>query len=512
MRWNITANCNRCRTVTSLVPVPQLCVVPLRGWFHIFSHESQKNTCGLPISRNLPGFAPSIQVFFELDKATQPHPSSGPSASVHKAVRMRSSDSSEDGRGRVRAQTYPPRPSPRLSETNLQPDREGWLNNAMNGHRNSWPYPFKKKLGAGFGSGLFLHNKRSCGGGSIEGLGSSGSWSTKKFTRTSPTPTSCESGGSASSRSGTTPRGTPRALRRRYHRKGGWAEGTALPTTRQQRLVTSMFALVVILGSIQILALIVHPPGGGGFGVSSLSGIGRGGPGIAASVGGSGARRRVSGAFQDNFLRSPSAVVSNAAAASAGGLRAGTFNNNEITQRQDQTLSLANPRAFEMVAADMGHLKNTVSRNAIKWRALLQNRTKDVMSTSAEKLAPGDVSHRLYWFFASAARSTLHAFHIKHVRQHEQPKVESLVFRSGACIDEIMFLSNRNRPSSRGASPKKHAMLLKKRQEALPHFLAGYLLLISSIGDCHEQGANRPVVPSRQTSCFLTRLCPLVPR
>ncbi len=142
-------------------------------------------------------------------------------------------------------------------------------------------------------------------------------------------------------------------------------EGSALPTTRQQRLVTSMFALVVILGSIQILALIVHPPGGGSFRVGGLSGIAGGGPGTAAAVDGSDARRRVSGAFQDNFLRSSSAVVTNAVETSAGGLRAGAFNNNEITQRQE-SLSLANPRAFEMIAADMGHLKNTVSRNGTK--------------------------------------------------------------------------------------------------------------------------------------------------
>lgn len=329
---------------------------------------------------------------------------------------MRSSDSSEDGLGRVRAQTYPPRPSPRLSESNLPPDRDGWLNNAMDGHRNSWPYPFKKKLEGGFGSGLFLQNKRSHGS-SMEGLGSGGSWSTVKFTRTSPTPTSCESGGSASSRSGTTPRGTPRALRRRHHRKGGWAEGTTLPTTRQQRLVTSMFALVVILGSIQIIALIVHPPAGGSFRVGGLSGIAGGRPGTSAAVDGSDARRRVSGAFQDNFLRSSSAVVSNPAEASAGGLRAGAFNNKEIVQRQDQSLSLANPRAFEMIAADMGHLKNTVSRNANNTVLACDYitsqflRKKGLMRIAAEKLAPGDVSPDLYRC-ASDARYSLHAFHL----------------------------------------------------------------------------------------------------
>ena len=275
---------------------------------------------------------------------------------------MRSSDS-DDGRGRVRAQTYPPRPSPRLSETNFQPDRDGWLGNAMDGHRGSWPSPFKKRLG-----GLFLQNKRSYGG-SMEGLGSSGSWSnTMKFTRTSPTPTSCESGGSVSSRSGATPRGTSRAPRRR-HRKGGWGEGTAMPTTRQQRLVTSMFALVVILGSIQIIALILHPPAGGSFGVGGLSGIAGGGTAAVTTADGSGARRRVSGGFQDKFLRSSSAVASSAADAPASGLRAGAFNNNEVVQRRDQGLSLSNPRAFEMVAADMGHLKDTVSCDAIKWRA-----------------------------------------------------------------------------------------------------------------------------------------------
>lgn len=267
---------------------------------------------------------------------------------------MLRSDSDNES-GRVRAQTYPPRPSPRLSDNNL-PDRE-WLGNAMDSCRTSSPSPLKKKVEYGFGSGQFLQNKRAYGG-SMEGLSSSGtSWSKMKFTRTSPTPTSYESGGSVSSRSGATPRGGPRGSRRRHHhRKGGWGEGgTPVQITRQQRLVTSMFALVIMLGSIQIIALIVRPPRGGSFGVGGLSGL-------AAADGtadGSSVRRRVTGGFQDKFLRASS--VSSATGASAGGLQARAFGNNDIAQRHEQGLSLSNPRAFEMVAADMGHLKDTVS-------------------------------------------------------------------------------------------------------------------------------------------------------
>ena len=263
---------------------------------------------------------------------------------------------SDNERGRVRAQTYPPRPSPHLSENSFQPDQDGWFVNALDSCRTSSSSPLKKKLGGGFGSGLFLQNKHAYGG-SMEGLSSSGtSWSKMRSTRTSPAPTSCESGGSGSSRSGVASRGGPRTSRRRHHhRKGGWGErGAPVQTTRQQRLVTSMFALVIVLGSIQIIALIVHPPRGGSFGVGGLSGIA-----VARGTGdGSNVRRRVTGGFQDTFL-SASGVSSNTES-SAGGLQARGFNN-DATQRQEQSLSLSNPRAFEMVAADMGQLKDTVS-------------------------------------------------------------------------------------------------------------------------------------------------------
>lgn len=275
------------------------------------------------------------------------------------SVMLRSDSDNE--RGRVRAQTYPPRPSPRLSENSFQPDRDGWFVNALDSCRASSPSPLKKKLGDGFGSGLFLQNKRAYGG-SMEGLSSGGTtWSKVKSTRTSPTPTSCESGGSVSSRSGVTPRGGPRASRRRHHhRKGAWGErGAPVQTTRQQRLVTSMFALVVILASIQIIALIVHPPREGSFGVGGLSGIAVAG-GTAGD--GSNVRRRATGGFQDKFLRVSGA--SSNTESSADGLQARGFSNNDVAQRQEQRLSLSNPRAFEMVAADMGHLKDTVSCKA----------------------------------------------------------------------------------------------------------------------------------------------------
>lgn len=127
-----------------------------------------------------------------------------------------------------------------------------------------------------------------------------------------------------------------------------------MQATRQQRLVSSMFALVVVLGSIQIIALIVHPPRGRSVGVGGLSGVATTG----RTVDGSSVRRRVTGGFQDKFLRTPS--VSSAAEASAGGLQARELNDNNIVLRPERGLSLSNPRAFEMVAADMGHLKDTV--------------------------------------------------------------------------------------------------------------------------------------------------------
>lgn len=291
---------------------------------------------------------------------------------------MLPSDNSDDGRGRVRAETYPPRPSPCFPENKFQSDRDAWLTNAMSSGRSWSPSggvlsPLKKTFEYGFGGGLFLQKKRAHGG-SGEALSSSGSWPRMKSTRTSPAPTSCESGGSATSHSEATSRGTPRAPRRRHHhhrKGGGWGKEVGpLPTTRQQRLVTSMFVLVVVLGSIQIFALIVHPPTGRNFALGGLSGIagsggGSGGGGGDNNNNSNGVRRRASGGFRDKLFGASSGGSDGSGGgvtqASAGGLRGGVLNNNESVQQQQHGLSLSNPRAFEMVAADMGNLKDTVS-------------------------------------------------------------------------------------------------------------------------------------------------------
>lgn len=305
------------------------------------------------------------------------------------------SDASDDRRGRVRAETDPPRPSSHFSENIYQSNRDGWFDNhAMTSRRSSSPStravlsPLKKTLEYSFGGGSFLQkNKRAHGGSCREALSSSGSWPKIKPTRKPPVPTCYESGGSATSHSEEAPSGTPHAPRRRHHhhhhRKGVWGkEARPLPTTRQQRLVTSMFVLVVVLGSIQIIALFVHPQTGRSFALGGLTGVavsgGAGGAGIdeGSSLGNNnrnnGVRRRASGGgFRDKFFGTASDGIDGdigaaATQASARGLRGGVFNNNnnnEVVQQNQHSLSLSNPRAFEMVAADMGHLKDTVSHH-----------------------------------------------------------------------------------------------------------------------------------------------------
>lgn len=84
---------------------------------------------------------------------------------------------------------------------------------------------------------------------------------------------------------------------------------------------------------------------------------------------GSNVRRLVTRGFQDKLFRASSINSATEASAGDGGVQAGGgFNNNDAAaqQRQEQGLSLSNPRAFEMVAADMGHLKDTVSCVFIK--------------------------------------------------------------------------------------------------------------------------------------------------
>lgn len=251
---------------------------------------------------------------------------------------------SDGGRGRVRSQTYPPRPSQHRSESSFQSDRGSWFGNAVEGRRNSSPPRLSnnvvvsplRRLEYGFGSGMFLQ-KRTNGG---DEEGSSRSWSTAKLTRTPATPSSCESGGSASSQSGD----LPRAPRRRHYRKGGWGKEAAPPTTsRQQRLVSCMIALVVFLGSIQIIALIVHPPRGTSFAVGGL------GRATSASIN-----------SNSRFVRES---AGGGKVLHVDGLRGGVSNNKEAAAQQQQHhgLSLSNPRAFELVTADMGHLKDTVS-------------------------------------------------------------------------------------------------------------------------------------------------------
>lgn len=276
----------------------------------------------------------------------------------------------DDGHGRLRSQTYPFQPSVLLTENNLPSDRDAWLGNSIQGRGDSSPLrrtgrgtgvlsPLKE-LDFGFGSGMFLQKKRSHGGNG-EGLRSSGSLSRMKIGRSSPTPTSCESG-SSTSRSGS------RVPRRRnhHHRKDAWGdEPITPPTTRQQRLVTSMFALVVVLGSIQIVALIVHPPRGS-FTVDGLSGFAGRGINDDNRV-----RRRASGGVRDTFTDTPSIVSGGGGAVPSGGLRGGPLNNNGVPQYNEQGLSLSNPRAFEMVAADMGHLKDTVSEPRVSQTTLL---------------------------------------------------------------------------------------------------------------------------------------------
>ena len=275
---------------------------------------------------------------------------------------------SDDELGRGRSATYPPRPSRRASEYSI--DRDDWCPKGLESRRHTSPLGLSQ--GKRRSSSSLLKKPDCLVGRSLkkkwhsrgeERGNTSSSWSTKaKYT--SPIPTSCESA-SGTSRSGGGGGGglTSRGARRRYRK--GWEDSYSTPT-RQQRLVTAMFGLVVVLASIQIIALVVHPPredilnATGGLGLAGIAGAGGdgGGGGGGAAGNGNGVRRRtVSGGLRDTFTRSGGDN------SNGGGRRSGGdegFNGGGI-QLQEQGLSLSNPRAFEMVAADMGHLKDTVS-------------------------------------------------------------------------------------------------------------------------------------------------------
>lgn len=263
---------------------------------------------------------------------------------------------SDDDQGRVRAATYPPRPARAFSHHRV--GRDEWCAKSLDGHRNTPPVELggDKKIF----SLLKLKkpvNKIVLNRKAARSEGISG-WSTKKgFV----TPTSCESG-SATSRSGATSRGP-----RRRHRKG-WEDVAAAPT-RQQRLVTAMFALVIVLASVQIIALVVHPPGEDKYRTRGLAASGQaatlGGAGGGVDGMGDGILKRTTGGFRANFLRSSGDGGGNVLAPVARDVGGRAFSGGE----QQHGLSLSNPRAFEMVAADMGNLKDTVSRRLNKPQA-----------------------------------------------------------------------------------------------------------------------------------------------
>ena len=281
------------------------------------------------------------------------------------------SDSDPDELGRGRSATYPPRPSRRSSEYSL--DRDDWCPKGLESRRHTSPLGlFHGKRSSSllkkpeFGTTRSLKKKwtpsSSSRGGDkgSNGGGSSTSWGKGKLT--SPVPTSCESA-SGTSRSGVAQRG-PRRRYRKGWEEGGFYSSPSAPPTRQQRLVTAMFGLVVVLASIQIIALVVHPPREERFATgftASIAGPEDGGGGGGGGSG-NGVRRRTvggGGGLRDTFASRSSG--DNSKRRGDNNNISGEWVNGGGGSQQQQGLSLSNPRAFEMVAADMGHLKDTVS-------------------------------------------------------------------------------------------------------------------------------------------------------
>lgn len=136
--------------------------------------------------------------------------------------------------------------------------------------------------------------------------------------------------------------------------------------TRQQRFVTAMFGLIVVLASMQIIALVAHSPSDKNSpGIVSSNGVAT--PTDRVDSTDSGVRRIASGRMEDQSLRGSSGVASNGGAAPGGvvgvvpALNGNGHRGGDSSGRAKHNgLSMANPRAFEMVSADMGHLKDKV--------------------------------------------------------------------------------------------------------------------------------------------------------
>lgn len=170
----------------------------------------------------------------------------------------------------------------------------------------------------------------------------------------------------------------------------GFRDDVPSPAAKQQTLVKVMFGLAIVLTSMQILTLVVHPPREitGGIAardrlhVAATSGmtlnsvVGVAGPSdnnrrMTSGAGSYGGNLLLRGAaetrhraeslvLQDREQQRGTAVSRDfveeqerGAARSSGGDRYGVG-------AQGDVFSLTNPRAFEMVTADMGNLKDTV--------------------------------------------------------------------------------------------------------------------------------------------------------
>lgn len=258
---------------------------------------------------------------------------------------------SDDGQGRVRAATYPRRPSRRpFDHQPLTNRREKGVLRDLPGCCNTSPAhgDLNKRnpvVLSNAGSRTFLQKKK------WRGDGEGGVWA--MTTRIiSPTPTSYESG-SGTSRSDAAWRG----LRQRRHK--AWEDAGS--PTRQQRLFSAVFGLVVFLASVQIISLITHPPRESQYSKSGLSVNGNAhgdSAGEEVNEVGSIARRRTPGGGRGAFLRAASDDNRWVATTPLRGGVGREFNGVE----QHQGLSLSSPRAFEMVAADMGNLKDSVGQ------------------------------------------------------------------------------------------------------------------------------------------------------
>lgn len=252
---------------------------------------------------------------------------------------------SDGAYGRMRAATFP---SPRRDEAERS-DQDDWgAPDDLKWHDMPPTFGYDKKSPSLIRKSRSTHvlksvHKNEHGGVDLSAKSSPRSRDDSSATATSPSP-----GGN-----------------RRRGRKGSRDEA---PLTRQQRLVSVMFGLVLVLASAQILTLVVHVPRD--HQKSQRQGQSNSAETILRGSGKLENRRIIPSGYRNLNLRGNKeqggvmkgeeitvAVVTGKGPRGIGGSERRSRAGNQ------EGLSLTSPRAFEMVAADMGNLKDTVSHS-----------------------------------------------------------------------------------------------------------------------------------------------------